>query len=59
MDSTHSQTMSKPLKINLSIPFHKDILFLKNQFHNELFSSNESVSKGPKHSLIYQQNKTF
>jgi hypothetical protein len=58
MDSTHSQTMSKPLKINLLIPFIS-VLYKTFQFYNKLFSSSESVSKGPKHSLKYQTKWNF
>ncbi len=48
-------TMSKNLKINLSIPFI--CLFYKTfHFYIELLSS-EGVFKGPKHPLIYQKKK--
>jgi hypothetical protein len=53
MDFTHSQIMPKPLKFKFSIPF--TTLFYQT-FHssNKLFSSNEGVSKGPKHPIIYR-----
>jgi ssDNA-specific exonuclease RecJ len=57
MDFTHLRTMPKPLKTKLSILFTS--LFYKTfHFDNKLLSLNEDVSKGPKHSLIYQQKKT-
>jgi hypothetical protein len=51
IDSTYLQITSKPLKINLSIPFTS--LFYKT-FHsyNKLLLSSENVSKSPKHSYI-------
>ncbi len=46
-------TISKPLKTKISIPF--TILFHETlHLYNNLFLSNEGVSKCHKHSLIYQ-----
>jgi hypothetical protein len=54
MDSTHLQIMPKPLEIKFSIPF-TNLFHETFHFYNKLFLSNEGVSKGSKHSFIYQK----
>jgi hypothetical protein len=54
MDFTHSQTMPKPLKIDILILFHNFCFIKLLTFYNKSFSLIKVVSKHPKHPIIYK-----